>query len=242
MFNWSNFGIAKATMGSIMRNVCTVFTVIGVALLGVDESQGQIVTSYYVAPTAVVAPAPVVATAVVRPVAPVVGAIPVRRGLFGLRTEYVPVLGQAAVVAPAVVAAPIAAYPTVTANYLSARPVISAVPYAANYAAPYTANYAAPYAANYAAPYAANFAAPYTANYAVPYSANYATPYTANYGAIPTASTYLPNAVVQSGYRGTSTVISGYAPAPLQYAPVIPAAPVAIPVTTFYPGAVMTMQ
>ena len=175
----------------------SVVTFLGFVCLGARSSESQVVTSYYAGPTAIApltysvySPGQFLAGPTVAPVvpaytvtanrvsgavygAPVIGVVPVRQGLFGLRTGYVPVV------------APIA--------YSAARPVISMLPYG-------SAGYAAP------------------AQVAYP------------------VATYAPNAVIQSGFRGTVPV-SGYAPAPLQYTPAITA-----PGISFYPGAVMSMQ
>ena len=192
--------------------------VLGFVCLSAQPSEAQVVTSYYTGP-APVAPlaytayspgqfltaptaVPVAPTYVVNRFSgavygsPVIGVVPVRRGLFGLRTAYVPVVAPTAyaVPAPTVIAAYpyVAGYPSVAAPYAAARPVISTVPYG-------TTGYTSP------------------AQVAYP------------------AATYAPNAVIQSGFRGTVPV-SGYA-APLQYTPTITA-----PGVSFYPGAVMSMQ
>jgi hypothetical protein len=94
-------------------------------------AEAQIVTSYYapqvVAPSTSLAYTP---GAVLTPtfVSPVIGTIPVRRGLFGLSTEHVPVLAAAPFVPSA---------PGVTTV---ARPVVTtySLPYSA-YSLPYTA-------------------------------------------------------------------------------------------------------
>lgn len=160
------------------------------SLFANSDAAAQVVTSYY-APAAVVqAPvvaAPVVAAPVVS--SPILGTISVRRGLFGWRTENVPVL------APGTAIAPVASAPALTSAYQAARPIVT-MPY----------QVARP--AYVAAPMVTTTAAPVQ------------TP----------TSTYVPNAVIQSGYRGT---------APLPFVP-IPTAPVQV--NTFYPGAVMTMR
>lgn len=164
----------------MVKWMSAVFTLAGFALLGVDEAKAQIYTSAYAAPAPVVV-APVLAApalAVPATASPIVGTIPVRRGLFGLRVEYIPVLAPGAF--PAAVAAPVVVSP-----YQAARPIIAPTPY-------------------------------------------WAAPYGANRPALPAANPLVPNAVIQSGYRGV---------APIQYLPAAPA-----PVTSFYPGAVMTMQ
>jgi hypothetical protein len=108
--------------------------------LMVTSAEAQIVTSYYapqvVAPSTSLAYAP---GAVLTPAvaSPIVGTLPVRRGLFGLRTEYVPVLAGAPVVAPVagvvtaarpVVSAYSVPYPAYSLPYASARPVITTAP------------------------------------------------------------------------------------------------------------------
>src|SRR5688572_26173736 len=97
----------------MLKILCAAATAFGLSWLVGGRAEAQIVTSYYAPPAAVVAPAPVVAAPVVAaPVAsPIVGTIPVRRGLFGWRTESVPVLAPPAVVAPV---APVASLPVIT--------------------------------------------------------------------------------------------------------------------------------
>ncbi len=203
----------------------SVLTFLGFVCLGARSSEAQVVTSYYAAPTAVApltysayspaySPGQFLAAPTVAPVvpaytvtanrvsgavygAPVIGIVPVRQGLFGLRTVYVPVVAPTAFAVPTTTVVIPTAYPTVAAPYAAApyaaaRPVISSLPYG-------SAGYA-------------------PAQVAYP------------------AATYAPNAVIQSGFRGTVPV-SGYAPAPLQYTPAITA-----PGISFYPGAVMSMQ
>ena len=230
----------------MIKLMFSVAFVLGFVCLGAKSSDAQIVTSYYTGPApvapltysayspgqflaaptvAAVAPAYSVnrfgAPAYAAPVyaapaygAPVVGVVPVRRGLFGLRTAYVPVVAPTAYAVPAAtVVAPIAAYPTVAAPYAAARPVMSSVPYYG------TSGYPSP-------------------AQVFPPQAFPAQAYPAQIGpaqvAYP-AATYAPNAVIQSGFRGTVPV-SGYA-APLQYTPALTA-----PGISFYPGAVMSMQ
>ena len=200
--------------------------VLSFVCLGTQASEAQVVTSYY-AGAAPVAPltytayspgqflaAPTVAA--VAPVytanrfsgaiygAPVIGVVPVRQGLFGLRTAYVPVVASttyalpaATMVAPVAAYPAVAAYPTVATPYAAARPVISTVPYG-------------------------------TTGYSGPVQAAYP------------AATYAPNAVIQSGFRGTSP--SPVYAAPLQYTPTMTAPTITAPVVSFYPGAVMSMQ
>lgn len=196
-----------------------VVTFLGFVCLGDRSSEAQVVTSYYAAPTAIAplaysaySPGQFLAAPTVAPVvpaytvtanrvsgavygAPVIGVVPVRQGLFGLRTRYVPVIAPTAFAVPAPTTVIPAAYPTVAAPYAAARPVISSLPYGS---------------AGYAGYAPAQVAYP--------------------------AATYAPNAVIQSGFRGTVPV-SGYTPAPLLYTPAITA-----PGISFYPGAVMSMQ
>lgn len=179
--------------------------------LMVTSADAQIVTSYYapqvVAPSTSLAytPGAVLTPAVT---SPVIGTLPVRRGLFGLRTEHVPVFAGTPVVAP------------VAGVVTAARPVVSA------YSVPYPA-YSVPYAA--ARPVIT--AAPVFNN--VPM-------YTSG-TALSVVNPALPNAVVQSGYRGVTPMV------PMNTAPVLVAPARSYPLNagpynSFYPGAVMTMQ
>ncbi len=195
----------------------SVVTFLGFVCLGAKSSESQVVTSYYAGPAAVTpltysaySPGQFLAAPTVAPVvpaytvtanrvsgavygAPVIGVFPVRQGLFGFRTRYVPVVAPTAFAVPATTVVLATAYPTVAAPYAAARPLITTLPNG-------SAGYAAP------------------AQVAYP------------------AATYAPNALIQSGFRGTVPV-SGYAPAPIQYTPAITA-----PGMSFYPGAVMSMQ
>ncbi len=123
----------------MLKQITTVLAVAGSALLGIEQANAQVVTSYYAAP-APVAAAPLYAAPIGG--SPIVGSIPVRRGLFGLRTEYVPVFAPG--LYPAAVAAPVVAAPLVASPYQAARPIIAPTPYYAtpNYAAPYSSAYA----------------------------------------------------------------------------------------------------
>ena len=57
------------------------------------------------------------------PVAPTIGYVPVRRGLFGRRTAFVPVV--APTVAPVAVARPVVSSPVVVARPVIAQPTVS---------------------------------------------------------------------------------------------------------------------
>ena len=200
--------------------LCLSGTFILSALLAVP-ADAQIVTSYY-APQATVpgtsiayTPGAVLTPAVVaQPVvtSPVIGTIPVRRGLFGLRTEQVPVFSGAPVVASVPMVAPVSGITAV------ARPAVSA------FSLPYNS-----------APYAS--ARPIVS---VAPLASSAPIYTSG-TAMSVVNPPLPNALIQSGYRGAVPVMP-VGPAPVMVAP----APVypfnAGPYNSFYPGAVMTMQ
>ena len=158
-----------------MKYVATLAMVLCVWSTAGHSANAQIVTSFFapnVAPGAELTAAPFAPAApafssvpVMQAVpATVIGSIPVRRGLFGLRTEFIPV-------------------------YSSSVPVAAAFP-----AAPITSGFA-----------------PVTA-------------------ASPVISP-MPNAVIQSGFRG---VMPGFGVSPVGVAPQR--------VITFFPGAIMTMQ
>lgn len=172
---------------------CCGFLIAGLALA--TPAQGQVVTSFF-------APGPALTSlpSAVVPVAPagVVGTIPVRKGLFGWRTENVPVFAAPAVGTP-VVAAPFAV-PAASSMYQAARPVITTLPATV-----------------------------------VPQ-----TSFSAGAFGVPAMPAPVPNAVIQSGFRGTTPIYSsGFAPATI---PVGPLMGVPVPINSFAPGSVMTMQ
>lgn len=169
-----------------------VFFSCAAALVGLSLStsaQGQVVTSFFAPGPALTVPG----GAVVPVAAPtVVGRIPMRRGLFGWRTENVPVFAAA----PTVMVAP--ALPVATSMYQAARPVVTTFP-----------------------------------STIVPQ-----TSFSSGAFAFPAAPAPVPNAVIQSGFRGTAPIYSsGFAPVAIPVAPVF-----SVPVNTFAPGSVMTMQ
>lgn len=151
------------------------------------------------------------APAVVAP--PVVGYVPERRGLFGLRTSYRPVYGAYA--AP-VVAAPVTSYyAPITTNY---------APITTNYA-PITTNYAAPAAGvvttNYLSP------APVTTYYG---GTTLAAPTTTYYGGTTLAA---PTTTYYGGTGVVSPTTTYYGPTSTFYGPT--AAPATVtPTTTYY--------
>ncbi len=121
-----------------LRKCIVVMVTLGM-LAHASDADAQVVTNYYGAVAApAVAPA-VYAAPIQTPV--IVGRVPVRTGLFGLRTTYIPVLAPSVIPASGYAVAP----------YAAARPVVVAQP-------PVVANYAPSYAANYAPSYAANYA------------------------------------------------------------------------------------
>lgn len=156
--------------------------------------------AYYSAPAVVAAP-------------PVVGYVPERRGLFGLRTSYRPVYGAYA--AP-VVAAPVTSYyAPITTNY---------APITTNYA-PITTNYAAPAAGvvttNYLSP------APVTTYYG---GTTLAAPTTTYYGGTTLAA---PTTTYYGGTGVVSPTTTYYGPTSTFYGPT--AAPATVtPTTTYY--------
>jgi len=154
------------------------------------SSQAQVVSGQFVPATSL--SVPTIATAPVSS-SPFLGTIPMRRGLFGWRTENVPVFAGPSVVMAAPQAVPV---PT----FQAARPVITSVPMMGS-----------------------TFSSFNSGAFAFPVSPATAT---------------VPNAVIQSNFRGATPIYSsGFAPA------LVPAAPVfGVPVNTFFPGAVMTMQ
>jgi len=152
-----------------MKYVATLAMVLCVWSTAGHSANAQVVTSFFapnVAPGAALTAAPALSSVPMMQAVPatVIGSIPVRRGLFGLRTEFIPV-------------------------YSSSVPVAAAFP-----AAPITSGFA-----------------PVTA-------------------ASPVISP-MPNAVIQSGFRG---VMPGFGVSPVGVAPQR--------VITFFPGAIMTMQ
>jgi len=119
-----------------MKSIATAFATLAICALSADQSQAQVVTSYYIGPAPAVA-TPAVATPVITTpgvttpgvtTPPIIGTIPVRAGLFGLRTDYIPVFG--APVAPATaITAPLVSGPIGSLPYQSGRPVIAPSPY-----------------------------------------------------------------------------------------------------------------
>jgi hypothetical protein len=97
--------------------------------IGMNEAGAQ----FAAAPSTVLAIPPSAAVGVSS--SPVIGTIPMRRGLFGWRVENVPVFAAAPAVAPGM--------PVVTSAYQSARPVITTVPTFATTAGPTTAGFVA---------------------------------------------------------------------------------------------------
>ena len=186
----------------------TVFLSCVAVLLGLSTSaQGQVVTSFYAPGPALTIPS----SAVVPVTAPtVVGQIPMRRGLFGWRTENVPVFAAA----PMVMAAPAlpvatSSFPVTTLMSQAARPVVSTWP---------TVVVPQPSLGSQASFSSGAFAFPATA-------------------------APVPNAVIQSGFRGmTPTYSSGFAPLAIPVGPVFGVPVFGVPVNTFAPGSVMTMQ
>ncbi|MGV3486550.1 MAG: hypothetical protein ACO1RT_19185 [Planctomycetaceae bacterium] len=127
----------QSGVAEMVRIICAGLAIVVMASLSSRTAEAQVVTSYYAGPAAVVpTAAPVVAAPVVTsPVvtSPVVGTIPMRRGLFGWRTENVPVLAPGAVVAPV----PVATTPVVAGTaYQAARPVYTAAPLVTSPAVP----------------------------------------------------------------------------------------------------------
>jgi hypothetical protein len=196
----------------------------------VGTANAQVVTSYYGAPVLVpasVAPtvyqayyAPPVATSPVV-TSPVIGVIPVRSGLFGWRTTYVPVLAPATL-APATLA---------PANFAPS----------ASYTTNYPPSYASP---TYGVPYGAArpvIGVPSTIGPA--YGQNPGAVVQSGYRGIEPATSYLPPSVVQSTNTSPAPPTAGlpFYAIPSNVNP--PAVPYnAQPGVTFSPGSVMTMQ
>ncbi len=200
-----------------------------------DNANAQVVTSYYGAPVLVPASAaptvyqayyaPPVATSPVV-TSPVIGVIPVRSGLFGWRTTYVPVLAPATL-APATLA------PATLAP-------ITLVP-SASYTTNYPPSYASP---TYGVPYGADrpvIGVPSTIGPA--YGQNPGAVVQSGYRGIEPATSYLPPSVVQSTNTSLAPPTAGlpFYAIPSNVNP--PAVPYnAQPGVTFSPGSVMTMQ
>ncbi len=177
-------------------------------------AHAQVVTSYYAPYTAY--SVPVSAPAVVAPAvaaSPLVGTLPIRTGLFGLRTTHVPVYGPATVAA---VAATVPSYSAAMPAYSAAMPAVptysSAMPAYTSALPAYSTS-----VPSYAAARPVITASPYSSGVAV------------------------PSTVYQSGYRGYTSYY-GSTPAPLQIPSTLGVAPAVVPVNTFYPTAVMSMQ
>jgi len=185
------------------------------------SAKAQVVTSFF----APVAPS-VTAVPVTSPT--VIGSIPVRRGLFGLRTEQIPVFAPV----NTFTASPV--FPAAT--YTVARPVFAGPGYSSPvFAGP---GYSSP---GYSSP---GFSSPVTLSSppaAIPVSA-----YSSGAFAFPIAPAPMPNAVIQSGFRGVTPTFPSNPPpvfAAPSFAPPVFATPgFATPINTFFPGAVMTMQ
>ncbi len=198
-------------------------------------AQAQVVTSYYAPYTAY--SVPTVAPAVVAPAvaaSPLVGTLPVRTGLFGLRTAHVPVYGTAPVATVSAVAVP--TYSAAMPAYSAAMPAVPT--YSAAMPAVSTYSAAMPAVPAYSAAMPAYTSALPAYSAAMP---SYAAARPVVTASPSSSGVAVPSTVYQSGYRGYSSYY-GAAPAPLTVPSALGVSPVVVPVNTFYPTAVMSMQ
>jgi hypothetical protein len=136
-------------MSVMTKPIVFVVMVAAMSCLQASSADAQVVTSFFAPPTspggtsiafmpgatltpAVVAQPMVVAQPVVVAQPAVIGTVPVRRGLFGMRTEHVPVFAGAPVMASSGVVVPASGMTTlarpINSPFVAARPVITSTP------------------------------------------------------------------------------------------------------------------
>lgn len=140
---WTESNPFSPGMSVMTKPIVFVVMAAAMSCLQANSADAQVVTSFFAPPTspggtsiafmpgATLTPA-VVAQPVVVAQPAVIGTVPVRRGLFGLRTEHVPVFAGAPVIASSGIVVPASGITTVArpinSPFVAARPVIASTP------------------------------------------------------------------------------------------------------------------